>query len=102
MGKSIIDGDAERCFICGAYKPLEAHHIFHGTARRKLADKDGMIVHVCPACHRKIHQDTASGLDQALKAWAEYEWMNHYEKTEADFISRYGKSYITEDENGGY
>jgi Zn-finger protein len=97
MGKSIIDDGAERCFLCGLYTALETHHIFHGTANRKKADKDGMIIHVCSKCHRLIHQDTKSRLDEEIKEWAEGEWLSYYGKTEEDFRARYGKSYKEDD-----
>lgn len=96
MGKSIIDPNTERCFLCQRVRPLEAHHIFHGTARRRLADEDGMIVHICRECHQKVHEAPDGELDRLLKIFGEEMWLMHYEKTSDDFIKRYGKNYLAD------
>lgn len=97
MGKSIVNPNAIQCLICGAWKPLEAHHIFHGTARRRLADEDGMIAYICRKCHRRIHDAPERELDATLKAVGELLWCQYYGKTKEDFIRRYGKNYVFDD-----
>lgn len=94
MGKSIIDPMATRCFLCQKRKSLEVHHIFHGTARRRLADEDGMIVHICRDCHRKLHEMPGGEMEKSLQEFGEEHWMFYYDKTKEDFIRRYGKNYI--------
>lgn len=98
MGKSIINPKSERCFLCGWKTPLEAHHIFHGTARRRLADEDGMIVYICRECHREVHEAEDREHDESLKAMGEMVWCRYYGKTIDDFIKRYGKNYIFDEE----
>lgn len=65
----MLPGDnKERCYICGRYGATELHHCLHGI-RRKHADKYGLTVHLCPGCHRKLH-DTGEN-DKALEQIAQ-------------------------------
>lgn len=48
--KSIITDDMDYCFFCG--RPAECkHHLIFGSANRKKADEDGLIVPACNRCH---------------------------------------------------
>lgn len=94
MGKSIIEKDSKfTCWMCGSFGHTELHHCFHGTSRRKKADEDGMVLHLCRECHRKVHECPESGYDDYIKSYAEEYWCRYYKKTTYDFIQRYGKSY---------
>ena len=91
--KSLI-ADMSYCYVCGKPRPLETHHVFHGTANRRLADEDGMVVALCPLCHRGylgVHNNAE--LDLRLKQDAERVWIARY-GTKEDFIRRYGRSWI--------
>lgn len=48
--KSIIQ-DKKECYICRS-PFVEEHHIFYGTANRKLSEKYGLKVWLCPKHHR--------------------------------------------------
>lgn len=94
--QSIIKGDDEYCFICkqlGCLNPgTEVHHMMFGTAKRKLADQDGLTVHLCNYHHFMLHRH---GLHkEELQQLAEKTWLEHYNKTVEDFIKRYGKNYL--------
>lgn len=95
MTKSLLSKDP-RCYICGKRQGLEVHHIFFGVANRRKSDKEGLVVFLCGDCHR----GTASGVhhnkdvDNRLKRIAQKIWMQHYNKTEEDFVAAYGKSYL--------
>lgn len=96
MMKSIIKGDDEYCFICkqlGCLNPgTEVHHMIFGTAKRKLADQDGLTVHLCHYHHFMLHRH---GLHkEELQQLAEKTWLEHYKKSIEDFIQRYGKNYL--------
>lgn len=73
------------------------HHVMNG-AHKKKAEADGLIIYVCADCHRRIHDSTRQGdaqpLAQQLKARAQAWYMLQYGKSTADFIKRYGKSYL--------
>lgn len=50
--KSIIQDNRE-CYICR--NPFtEEHHVYYGTANRKLSEKYGLKVWLCPYHHRGI------------------------------------------------
>lgn len=41
--KSVLQ-DEKKCFLCGTTLNLERHHVLHGTAMRRIADKLGLTV----------------------------------------------------------
>lgn len=98
MSKSIIQTtDTNLCFIHKNYLGVDVnavheHHCLHGTAKRKLADEDGLTVNLCAACHSALHD---KGLyDLKLQQLAEQTWLKHYDKTVEDWIKRYDKNYL--------
>lgn len=94
MSKSILQRN-EACYICGTTLNLHRHHIFYGTANRKLSEEDGCVVYLC-----QLHHTGAAGvhfnkkIDLTLKAKCQLQWQKHYKKTTEDFIRRYGRSYL--------
>lgn len=95
--KSIIQ-TKKKCFVCESTYNLHCHHCMHGTANRKLADKDGLTVYLCYEHHEGnmgVHSKNGHELDLELKRIAQLRWQEYYNKTEDDFRSRYGKSYLT-------
>lgn len=86
------------CYLCGHMQYLEKHHIFHGTANRKLADQDGLWVYLCQFCHRvdrtAVHGPDGHENDLRLKREGQKAWMKHYHKDIRAFVERYGKNYI--------
>lgn len=93
--KSIMSNEKE-CFMCHQTENLERHHIFFGTANRKLSEHDGCWCYLCPEHHNaskhSVHYNRK--YDLYLKEECERRWMEKYQKTEEDFIERYGKSYL--------
>lgn len=88
---TIID-PRRRCHFCGAETNLQKHHALHGTANRKLADKDGLFVWLCVRCHMNLHD--RGERDEELKQEAQRCYMAAYQATAEDFRRRYGKSYL--------
>lgn len=82
----------ERCFLCGREGEVHAHHCLHGTANRRLAEEDGLIVNLCHACHHRLH-DTGRG-DKELMRVAESRWIEYNFGNVEEFIGRYGKNYL--------
>ena len=77
--KSIIQ-DQKECFICGINYDIETitrlheHHIFEGTARRKLSEKYGLKVYLCHRHHvtdTKYSIHSQKQLDLELKQLAQ-------------------------------
>jgi len=50
MGKSIIQTD-KQCFLCGRETCLERHHVFAGTANRRISEREGFWLWLCHDCH---------------------------------------------------
>ena len=90
--KSIIQEDTDYCFICGRYG-AEVHHIFFGTANRKLSEKYGLTVGLCYNHHRGnkgVHFNRK--LDLELKQMAQRRFIEVY--PEVDFLAVFGRNYL--------
>lgn len=93
--KSIVTNNLDKCYVCGSGQNLEIHHCWHGTANRKLADEDGLIVALCSTCHhQRLHDNPNKTLDDNLMKISEQAWIDHNNATIADFIKRYGKNKL--------
>lgn len=94
MAKSILQ-DVKECYICGTTNNLHLHHIYYGTANRRLSDQDGCVVYLCLNHHtgaNGVH--TNRKIDLFLKAKCEKEYLRLNNKTIDDFIARYGRDYL--------
>ena len=91
--KSILQDDMTCCYECGRYG-TEVHHVFFGTANRRLSDKYGLVVGLCYNHHRGnqgVHNGNRE-LDLKLKRYAQSRFIEAYPNE--DFISVFGKSYF--------
>lgn len=84
--------DNDVCFLCGRRGNVQCHHVMHGSANRKLAEQDGLMVNLCFSCHHILH-DTGRG-DKELMKVAEARWLDYNFACVDDFIARYGKNYL--------
>ena len=88
----------EYCVICN--KPrTDEHHLLFGTAKRKLADEDGLTIPVCRECHDAIHRDRKLQLLSEIMGQLAYEKSKVAEgmleaEARIDFTVRYGRSYL--------
>lgn len=93
MRKSILQKNKE-CYICGR-PDVDVHHVFYGTANRRLSDEDGCIVYLCREHHTGdigIHFNPE--LDAMIKKECQIAWMRANEKSVEEFRFRFGKSYL--------
>lgn len=94
--QSIVPGDDEFCYLCKRMslknRGTDVHHMLFGTGKRKLADEDGLTVHLCRLHHAILHD--RGDYKEELQKEAQQIWQIHYQKSKEDFIARYGKSYI--------
>ena len=88
------------CYKCGAWTYTEEHHVFHGTANRRIADREGLIVYLCRSCHSEVH-DRNTGLDLVLERDGQTVWEKKYmeqghtaEEARKEFMRLFGKNYI--------
>lgn len=93
---SILTGKDKRCFVTGRENGLQKHHIYHGSGKREISDKNGFWCYLVPEKHLAglggLHANPGNGLDRALKCICQRE----YEKTHTkeEFIRLIGKNYI--------
>ncbi len=92
MSRKKRTDDLRPCVRCGKWCHTEQHHLIHGSGRRLLAQEDGLIVEMCHTCHMYVHDHPAE--DKRFQAYGQRMWMENTGGTVADFIQRYGKSYM--------
>ena len=88
------------CELCGNWEDLEKHHAF-GGARRKISERWGAYLYLCPWCHRidadAVHRsfktrDMVQRMIQA-KVMLEQDWT-----VETWKAAGFEKNYLDEDE----
>ena len=88
--KSILM-DSKECLVCGS-PYVEDHHIFFGPLR-KVAEKYGLKVWLCPEHHKGNdgpHLNRA--FDIALKKAAQREFLKTH--TMAEWMEEFGRNYL--------
>jgi len=95
--KSILQSE-KKCFVCHTTLGLHDHHIYFGTARRKISEKNGFKVWLCYNHHEGtygVHGSQGHPLDLELKQTCQKKYEETHSRSE--FIRLIGRSYI-EDE----
>ena len=91
--KSLLSNE-QVCYVCGC-TGVHRHHIYYGTANRKISEKYGCWVWLCPDHHNMsdagVHFDKR--LDLALKAECQERWEKEY-GTREDFRRIFGKNFL--------
>ena len=90
--KSIISNE-KQCLICGSTYNLHRHHIFYGSANRKLSEEYGCWCYLC-ARHHNMSNDGVhfnSTFDRKLKEFAQKRFEAVY--PELSFLEIFGKNY---------
>lgn len=109
---SILQEDMTVCFCRDAScsGSLELHHIVYGRGRRKISDKEGLVVMLCANHHRGtngVHGKNGEALGYSLKELAQEEWelrfkekypyKNHADEAAREaWIRMMGRNYINE------
>lgn len=92
--KSILH-NSDRCFLCGERGQLEEHHIFFGNPGRKISEKHGFKIRLCPSCHRLSpnapHRNRTTDLELKRICQKAYEEQGH---TRDEFIELIGRNYL--------
>ena len=90
---SIIQNEKE-CFVCGAVSNLDRHHVFYGTANRRLSEEYGLTIWLCKSHHTMsdsgIHFNKK--LDEEVKQVAQGIFEETY--VHEDFVKIFGKNYL--------
>ncbi len=94
MSKKSILQDEKQCFVCGAVNVvLQRHHVLHGTAMRRIADKLGLTIWLCVEHHRgnySPHHNTE--LDLRLKRFAQSCYEDKHSRDE--WMAKVGRNYL--------
>ena len=91
--KTIIQRE-HQCLVCGSWN-IEDHHIYFGP-KRKLSEKYGLKVWLCPTHHRGtygVHGKEGHKLDVELKVLGQKAFEYHY-GTREEFIETFGRNYL--------
>ncbi len=81
------------CRLCGYIGLVETHHVFMGSYRR-LSDKYGATVTLCPYCHRYIHSGTGTDARRELQRTVQHEVMQTQGWTLDEWLKIFQKSWI--------
>lgn len=85
---------ADNCYLCGcADAHFETHHCLSGSYR-KLADKYGLTVKLCPECHRFVHSGNGATTKRRMAAEAQQRAMDKYGWSLDTWLSIFNKSWI--------
>ena len=92
-----------KCWLCGATGqrgPLDLHHIF-GSSNRKKSEKYGLVVYLChDSCHifgeKAVHNNAE--IMQVLHEYGQRKAMRENGWTVDDFRRVFGKNYIDTEE----
>lgn len=90
---SIIQPDLNVCCKCGG-TPAEKHEVFNGVGFRQKSKDWGMVIGLCPACHRMVHENAWLRIE--LKKLGQREFEKHYGHEK--FMSVFHKNYLEENE----
>lgn len=93
--KSVIQR-SRRCFECGRTDILECHHVFYGTAYRRLSEKYGLKVWLCPEHHRG--KNGVHGRNKALRLRLMRYAQRRFEETHTreEFMRLFGRNRLEE------
>ena len=95
--------ERKSCFLCGRICYTERHHIFGGTANRRLSEEDGLVVDLCPDCHNRPPNGVHFNKErmQELHRYGQQFWENvqtakgmSHEEARKAFMKRYGRNYL--------
>ena len=91
---SILQKEA-RCYVCGTSQNIHIHEVFFGK-NRKISIEDGCCVYLCGRHHNLSNEGVHfnHNLDLQLKRTMEEKWLEYYDKTIDDFISKYGRNFL--------
>ena len=85
-----------RCFVCGALSNLHEHHIFYGTALRKVSEQHGFKVRLC-----QWHHTGKEGVhfDKKLDTWLKRVCQAFFESKHGRerWMEIVGRNYLDDD-----
>lgn len=91
--RSIVQFERE-CLVCKSTNNLHKHHIFFGSANRKLSEQYGCWCYLCARHHNMSNEGVHFNkpLDNLLKKHAQKIFTEVY--PDLDFVKIFGKNYL--------
>lgn len=91
--RSILQGGRKQCYFC--HSPYcEYHHIYFGTALRKISDKHHFTAWLCPMHHTgsldSVHRNREMDLELKQACQKKFEETH----TREEFMKIIGKNYL--------
>ncbi len=86
-----------RCYVCGMTRGLERHHVFEGTANRRVSEEYGMVVYLCRAHHRgndAVCRGVHFNRELRERLQAEMQQKFEREHSREEFKRLFGRSFI--------
>lgn len=77
------------CEIC-ARTAQHRHHVYGGTANRKMSEKMGMTAMLCRDCHSLVH----SSYSVRVQLCQRYQKLYEQTHSREDFMKKIGRSYL--------
>lgn len=84
----------KECYICGKSYALENHHIYFGTAKRRISDKYGLKVWLCQYHHRDQKHGVHGNRELDLLIKKQAQEVFEEQRTREEFIKLFGRSYL--------
>lgn len=81
----------DACYWCGRYAYLQRHHVFEGSNRQN-SEKYGLVVNLCPECHRSMH--SGHGKEKRQELHEEFQKVFEMDHSREEFIKIFTKSYL--------
>lgn len=93
MSKSIISNE-RACLVCGTPYNIHHHHIYYGTANRKLSEKYGCWCYLCVKHHNMSNEGVHFNkeLDSELKKYCQRTFERT--RTREEFMRIFGRNYL--------
>lgn len=87
--------DEPHCFVTGATRGIDCHHIYFGNPGRRVSDESGFWVYIRHDLHMALHdhRPPCETLDADLKRMCQ-ERFEETGGTRDEFIALVGRSYI--------
>ena len=91
--KHSILSDEKRCYICGSPNNLQLHHVYFGTANRRLSDEHGCF---CWLCFNHHLGDEGVHFNHLLDLSLKQECQEAFERehTREEFMQIFGKNWL--------
>ena len=91
--ESILQKTKE-CYFCKTTLGLHCHHIYYGSANRRISEKNGFKVWLCAKHHNMSNEGVH--FDKRKDTYLKQQCQKEYEKehTRKEFMQLIGKNYL--------